>query len=153
MSIHENQKQNRLTLIATRDVHKAFDTVWHKGILYKFNKLPEIDFHFLSFLHSYLKTREIHPYFFNTKGPTFSPRAGVPQGSCLGPILFTVYVNDLPNPLHSDTLLFQYADDIVHCVRGARNNKNRYKTAKTKLLRELQATKKWEDKWRVKIKP
>lgn len=148
-AVQDNQSRKMVTLVATRDVHKAFDTVWHKGLLYKFNQIPEVDFHLLSFLNSYIKTRKITPIFNGIPGSPITPKSGVPQGSCLGPILFTLFVNDLPDPHYYDSLIVQFADDVVHCVR-APSSKLKFKNAKRKLEKELSITKLWEDRWRIK---
>lgn len=92
------------------DLSKAFDSISHT-ILKK--KLQNYGFEdkALSILSSYLGNRVQSVYF---NGKLSSPRpilAGVAQGSLMGPMMFNIYINDLPDYLECDTLL--YADDTT----------------------------------------
>ena len=90
------------------DVSKAFHKVWHEGLLYKLKSMG-ISGEFYNLLQNYLSGRlqRVIP-----NGQTSSWRpilVGIPEGSILGPLLFLIYINDLPNKLKSNAKLF--ADD------------------------------------------
>ena len=90
------------------DISKAFDKVWHEGLLYKLKSMG-ISGELYTLLENYLSGR-LQRVVLN--GQTSSWRtvlAGVPQGSILGPLLFLIYINDLPDNLKSNAKLF--ADD------------------------------------------
>ena len=152
-AIVENSRQKYTTLIATRDVEKAFDTVWFPGLLYKLNLLPAVPLEFLSLIYQFLICRIIHPYFQNCEGNCFSPKAGVPQGSSSGPGLYTVLVNDHPQPLYQTSLIMQFADDFVHIIRSNTKGKLKNIMAKNRLLAELKQTSTWERNWKIKSNP
>ena len=90
------------------DISKAFDRVWHKGLVFKLNQL-RISGSLLSWFKEYLSCRSQSVIVKTAKSRSRSINAGVPQGSVLGSLLFLVYVNDISENLLSISGMF--ADD------------------------------------------
>ena len=151
--IKENKRQNKITLISTRDVEKAFDKMWHPGLLYKMSINLKIDINFVSLMYNYISNRLNFPYFNKKTGPSYVPKAGVPQGSCLGPTLFAIFVNDSPDPLFNNTIINQFADDTIHIVTSDTSGPNKIPNARSKLNKELRLTLQWERDWKIKTNP
>ena len=90
------------------NISKAFDKVWHQGLLYKL-KQNGISGNLLETLTEFLKDRKQRIVWNEQTSSWANVEAGVPQGSILGPLLFLIYINDLPNNLSTNVKLF--ADD------------------------------------------
>ena len=93
------------------DFSKAFDSVNHDRILSKLKEMYGIDGRFLKFIQNYLQGREQSVVIENCVSSSKPVLSGVPQGSILGPILFVLFINDLPSGLSPGTELALYADD------------------------------------------
>ena len=90
------------------DISKAFDRVWHDGLLYKL-KLLGICGRYYNLIQSFLDNRH-QKVVLNGQSSNWSLiKAGVPQGPVLGPLLLLVYINDLLQGLRYNAKLF--ADD------------------------------------------
>ena len=120
--IHEcvkhNSAQGFKTAILSKDVQKAFDTVWHSGLIWKIHNRFNLPMPIKKLLTSFLHERSVKVKHNNYFSHSFSPSAGVPQGSALSPTLYTMYTHDLPKPHYKDSMTFAYADDVTHIVRA-----------------------------------
>ena len=129
------------------DITKAFDRVWHEGLLYKLKSIGFVgDLHL--WLKDYLYARR-QCVCVEGKYSTWSTiKNGVPQGSILGPLLFLVYINDLPTELNNGVTLL--ADDTTLFIDLDVKNKE---TKSGGLQTDLIALEKWANYWLVDFNP
>ena len=127
------------------DVSKAFDRVWHKGLLCKL-RAAGISGSLLSWFESYLSERGQRVILPGTKSDWNYVHAGVPQGSILGPLLFLLYINDIVKDIQSYIRLF--ADDTSLFIVVENPD-----TAAQTLNSDLEKITKWAKDWLVSFNP
>ena len=95
------------------DLRKAFDTIDHKILL---KKLEHYGFRgkCYKFLRSYYQNRKQYVHLNGFNSLTMTVRYGVPQGSILGPLCFSLFINDMPLAVEEETILF--ADDAAFVI-------------------------------------
>ena len=92
------------------DISKAFDRVWHAGVLHKL-KCYGISGQIFGLISSFLSNRRLRVVLDGKSSQEYPVNAEVPQGSILGPTLFLLHINDLPDDITCNTAI--YADDIT----------------------------------------
>ena len=99
-----------VTRAAALDISKAFDRVWHAGLLHKL-KSYGISGQIFGLISFFLSNRRLRVVLDGTSLQEYPVNAGVPQGSLLGPTLFLLYINDLPDDVIFNIAI--YADDTT----------------------------------------
>ena len=127
------------------DILKAFDKVWHEGLLYKLKSMG-ISGELYNLLENYLSDR-FQRVLINGQASSWRPvLAGVPQGSILGPLLFLIYINDLPNELKSNAKLFADDTSLFTIVKDKTESANI-------LSNDLSEISKWAYDWKMLFNP
>ena len=125
------------------DIAKAFDRVWHRGLLSKLEAVG-IRGPLLRWFQDYLSNRKQATVVKGDKSSFKVVSAGVPQGSVLGPLLFLIYINDIVENINSVIKLF--ADDTSLSL-ALNNPALRAET----LNHDLQTIENWGKAWKVKF--
>ena len=144
-----------LVTVVLRDVKKAFDKVWHKGLIYKLMQ-SGLETPLLRILANFLQDRKAKIRVNKTIGDTFNLSAGVPQGDVLSPTLYLIMCNDYPQPTQnqqSKNFCKQYADDFTQVIVSRFNTK--ISNAKKEIHRrnveeEIEKQNAYERLWKIK---
>ena len=127
------------------DLSKAFNRVWHNSLIHKLKNIG-IDDNILSLIESFFHNRYQRVVLNGQSSKWQNVNTGVPQGSVLGPLFFLIYINDLPQGLHSDVKLF--ADDtslfsVIHDVDASSATLNN----------DLVKIQEWAYNWKMSFNP
>ena len=128
------------------DISKAFDKVWHEGLVFKLEQ-NGISGSLLKLFQNYLNDRNQRVVLNGSFSEFFSIESGVvPQGSILGPLLFLIYINNLEKNIKSnmkffadDTMLFSIVKDPLTCASD--------------LNHDLDVINKWAYQWKLEFNP
>ena len=136
-----NREEARVVCL---DISKAFDRVWHPGLL---AKLRAVGFtgKLLDWLTDYLKARSMKVVLNGKSSSIKLINAGVPQGSILGPLLFIIFIDDMTLGLSSTSIL--YADDVtlMSCIKSKEDRI----LAAASLNQDLCYIENWATSWNV----
>ena len=157
LSIYQEVKNNMAANVPTLaiyvDYQKAYDKVWHKGLLVKLDR-KGIPSGLLRLINSWLKDRQAYVVFGESESKVFRTHIGLPQGSSLSPYLFIVYHCDLITCLgaHSSHI---FADDLSVLITPPIDRKlypmmNYLEKEGTRICKEIAV---YSKKWRQPINP
>jgi len=131
------------------DIEKAFDKIWHEGLLIKLHnmKVPNT---IANWIKNFLTDRTFFVSVNGSNSDLFPIKTGVPQGSILSPMLFSIFIDDIPLSLPNYPKLsgVLYADDLFTFYTD--KNIKRVQIVLQMYLNRLQE---WLERWRLKVAP
>lgn len=143
--VRNGLKHKRSTGMVVLDIQKAFDCVWHNGLLHKMLNI-KVPMYIIKAIQSFLSNRSFQVHINNSNSSSKTIPAGVPQGSCLSPTLYNIYTSDVPTLDNCEIAM--YADDSAvlcssECPLKITHN---LETALDKLTAHY-------NKWKIQINP
>ncbi|GBN69708.1 RNA-directed DNA polymerase from mobile element jockey, partial [Araneus ventricosus] len=141
--IQEGLNNKQKTGAVLLDIQKAFDRVWQDGLIHKLINY-NIPHYLIKIFHSYLSNRKFAVKVNNEISQNKTINAGVAQGSKIGPVLFALFINDIPKQFN--TILSIFADDTAILARNKNHN-----YVHLALNRHLKTLEDWFIKWKIQI--
>ena len=136
------------------DINKAFDSVWHSGLLFKLWKL-DCPQYLIVLINNYLQERQLQIKIQKNLSGWSMPYQGVPQGSPLSPLLYNIYCHDIykypqddPKFFDPKSYILQFADDTALISHNSNITSALYSL---QLLMDQTMT--WFNQWRLKPNP
>lgn len=145
-NIKTNLNSKKTTIAISLDSEKAFDTVWKEGLIYKMRYIFKFHKHICQIVFNFLSNRSFQVKLDNVLSNSANIEAGVPQGSILGPLLYIIYISDLPPPPSNAVKNIIYADDILILT-----STNDIKQAETTLNGYLKTINDYLSLWKIKL--
>lgn len=143
--VQENFMKKKSTGLVLLDIEKAFDAVWHKGLVYKMHKFG-FPTYLIKVVFSFLSDRMAEVSVMRDVSSRYFINSGVPQGAVLSPTLFNIFFSDMPIPFRCYLSLF--ADDTaLMCSSQKPEPIIRY------LNWGLKKLQKYFDDWKIKVNP
>ena len=127
------------------DISKAFDRVWHDGLIYNLKRCG-VSGQLLFLIQGFLKDRKQRTVLNGQSSNWGDISAGVPQGSILGPLFFLVYINDLAVGLKCNVKLFADNTSLFKVVEDSN-------TAASDMNHDLDLISQWAHDWRMSFNP
>jgi hypothetical protein len=140
-NIHLALEDGKEVCMVFLDVLKAFDRVWHSGLLNKLRCMG-VEGRLFDWLCNYLTDRQIRVVVNGQKSDWLMQNAGVPQGSILGPLLFLIFINDITNNIECDINLFADDTSLMEII-------DNFIESYEKINRDLHRLSTWANKWLV----
>ena len=130
------------------DIKVAFDRVWHQGALVKLSPMG-IRGQTLRWLESHLLHRKMVVVVEGQSSQLQDISAGVPQGSVLGPTIFSCFINDLPSVIRSEVGMFANDCTMFSTIRDSSDTE----AVHVQMQQDLDNIQAWADKWQVTFTP
>ena len=127
------------------DASSAFDRVWHDGLIHKLKK-KGITGRLLHWFVDYLSDRKQRVVIGGSKSEWIHIKAGVPQGSILGPLLFLIYVDDIIDNIACEILLFADDTSLLKVLNDPIQSIE-------EINRDLETLRTWSENWLVNFNP
>lgn len=135
--------QRKSTGLLMMDFEKAFDTIWHDGLIFKLHKFG-FPHHLLKLIHGFCIDRKFQVHTNQAVSQCVTMMAGLGQGAVLSPHLFSLYIADIILP--SNVLTAFYADDTAILASANRGN-----TIVRRLQAALNVISQYMDNWKIKV--
>ena len=129
------------------DISKAFGRVWHAGLLHKL-KPSGVSGQIFGLISSFLSNRWLWVVLDRKSSQEYPVNAGAPQGSILGPTLFLLYINDLPNDVICNIAIYA-ADTTLYSKYDQPSDLWQQLELASELESDLRDTVDWGKKWFV----
>ena len=143
--IYQSFDNNHEVRAVFLDISKAFNKVWHKGLIYKL-KQNGISGNIFNTIIDFLSFRKQRVILNGHVSQWTNIEAGVPQGSVLRPLLYLIYINDLSDDLSTNAKLFADDTSLFSVVRDIN-------TSADHLNKDLRKINNWAFQWKISFNP